>query len=113
MLLFLFIIIYALLGMQIYGGQFNLRNNEIRISFDDFEQAFFSIFQLLTMENWQEIIILTFRTDVNKFLTALYLISWIFIGNFVFLNLFLAILLDGFTSKEADEDLNYEEVEED
>lgn len=30
--------------------------------------------------------------------------SWIFIGNFSLLNLFLAILLDGFTSDEAEHD---------
>ena len=40
------------------------------------------------MENWGDILILTFRAPINKFLTAIYLISWIFIGNFVFLNLF-------------------------
>jgi hypothetical protein len=47
-----------------------------------------------------------FRSNINKFLSSLYLISWIFIGNFVFLNLFLAILLDGFTSNEVEHDLN-------
>ena len=36
----------------------------------------------------------------------LYLISWIFIGNYSLLNLFLAILLDGFTSSNAEDDLN-------
>lgn len=29
--------------------------------------------------------------------TSLYVTSWIFLGNFVLLNLFLAILLDSFT----------------
>jgi hypothetical protein len=42
---------------------------------------------------------------VPAFITHIYLISWIFIGNFVLLNLFLAILIEGFTSKEKrDED---------
>lgn len=31
--------------------------------------------------------------------------SWIFVGNFSLLNLFLAILLDGFTSDNAEQDL--------
>lgn len=34
-------------------------------------------------------------------MSAIYLICWIFIGNFIFLNLFLAILLDGFGSSDA------------
>ncbi len=37
------------------------------------------------------------RTNVNKLLTVSYFISWTFIGNLVLLNLFLAILLDGFS----------------
>jgi len=40
----------------------------------------------------------------------LYFISWIFIGNFVFLNLFLAILLDGFTQDTSAEE-KLEEME--
>ena len=45
------------------------------------------------------------RSEVSPILTSGYLISWIFLGNFVLLNLFLAILIDGFTSKpEKDED---------
>lgn len=39
------------------------------------------------------------RSSVNPVITAIYLISWIFIGNYVFLNLFLAILLDGFVAE--------------
>ena len=31
-----------------------------------------------------------------KGVTAIYYISWIFIGNFILLNLFLAILIDSF-----------------
>ena len=38
-----------------------------------------------------------------KTITAIYYITWIFIGNFILLNLFLAILIDSFG--EADEEL--------
>jgi len=40
----------------------------------------------------------------SNFLVAIYYIAWIFIGNFILLNLFLAILLDSFLSEEEDED---------
>ena len=46
------------------------------------------------------------RTDVNWGWTLIYLLSWIFIGNFTFLNLFIAILLDGFCGEDAKNDLN-------
>jgi len=45
------------------------------------------------------------RTDVHMSLVMTYLISWIFIGNYILLNLFLAILIEGFTNKpKKDED---------
>ena len=59
----------------------------------------------MTMENWQDILFVSLRSEANALVTSLYLISWIFLGNYVLLNLFLAILIDGFTSKpEKDED---------
>ena len=39
-----------------------------------------------------------------KTITATYYITWIFIGNFILLNLFLAILIDSFVT-EGDEEL--------
>lgn len=99
LLLILFNYIYALLGMQIFGGKF-LPDNPTRMTFDDFLSAYMSVFQVMTMENWNDILTSALRTDVNYALTLLYLISWIFIGNYVLLNLFLAILLNGFDSQD-------------
>ena len=62
-------------------------------------------FQLLTIENWDSILFETLRSSVNKFVTILYFISWIFVGNFSLLNFLLAILLDGFTSDKAELDM--------
>jgi len=61
------------------------------------------------MENWNTVLMLAISNEnVNKFLSSIYFISWIFIGNFIFLNLFLSILLDGFNVEggniEDDED---------
>lgn len=33
-----------------------------------------------------------------------YFLTWIFIGNYIFLNLFLAILLEGFTGESTDDE---------
>lgn len=86
--------------MSVFGGQFSsLRDNEYRANFDSFFDAFLAIFQLLTLENWGDILVLAWRSDVNNFLVGIYLISWIFIGNFIFLNLFLAVLIDGFNEE--------------
>ena len=60
------------------------------------------------MENWQMVLFASMRSTQNsmllKTITATYYITWIFIGNFILLNLFLAILIDSFVT-EGDEEL--------
>ena len=48
------------------------------------------------------------RSEVNKAISIVYLVSWIFIGNFVLLNLFLAILLEGFENDDLNEEIELE-----
>ena len=62
------------------------------------------------MENWNSLLYDAMRSDVAKTISSVYYISWIFIGNFILLNLFLAILLDSFL-EEDEEDQNSEEAE--
>lgn len=66
--------------------------------------SFMCVFDILTMENWNNILFSCLRSTINVVLTILYMITWIFMGNYVLLNLFLAILLGGF-----DEDDNISE----
>ena len=61
----------------------------------------------MTLENWSEIMITCFRSDQYLFVSILYLISWIFFGNYILLNLFLAILIDSFENQKVDK---YEEI---
>jgi len=103
LLLLLFIFIYSLLGMQVFGGQFDFEDGKPRNNFDSFNSAFVTTFIVLSMENWQTVLFDAMRTEVWRPLTVLYFISWIFIGNFMLLNLFLAILLDSFTDIEDEE----------
>lgn len=62
------------------------------------------------MENWQIVLFESMRSQtLSPYMVALYYISWVFLGNFILLNLFLAILLDSFLVEE-DEDENIEEL---
>jgi len=40
----------------------------------------------------------------SKFIVAIFYIAWIFLGNFIILNLFLAILLDSFLGEDEEDD---------
>ena len=61
------------------------------------------------MENWNDTMFAAMNTDNNKFLSLFYLITWIFMGNYVLANIFLAILLDGFDEDALQED--FEDLE--
>ncbi|RXN26532.1 voltage-dependent P Q-type calcium channel subunit alpha-1A-like protein [Labeo rohita] len=51
-LLFLFIVVFALLGMQLFGGQFNFEQGTPPTNFDTFPAAIMTVFQILTGEDW-------------------------------------------------------------
>lgn len=102
-LLFLHVYIYALLGLQFFGGEMPFLGGSNRYSFDTFSSSFIVAFDLLTVENWNNSLFNVMGTNYNPFLISLYFVSCIFIGNYMLLNLFLAILLDGFTEVEEEE----------
>jgi voltage-dependent calcium channel L type alpha-1D len=55
LLLFLFIIIFALLGMQLFGGRFNFRESveKPRHNFDSFYQSLLTVFQVSHLSGGQ------------------------------------------------------------
>ena len=105
LLMILFVFIYALLGIQIFQGRFDFGPEESLPPehFEDFAVAFITVFQVLTMENWQTVLFTSMRavkgSSILKAVTAVYYVSWIFIGNFILLNLFLAIVIDSFSAE--------------
>jgi hypothetical protein len=102
LLLFLFIFIFTLLGMQIFGGAFVPQSvSGIRQNYDTFFNAFFVVFQVMTIENWNDIETATCLSTVGPW-GVLFLVSWIFLGNWILLSLLQAILLDGFDDDATD-----------
>jgi Ion transport protein len=71
-------------------------------NYNTFHSAFLTTFQVLTMESWPLLLYDGLRAPgVSRPISALYYISWVFLGNFMLLNLFLAILLDSFTDEST------------
>jgi hypothetical protein len=109
-LLFVFIFIYTLLGMQVFGAQFDFPDGLPRGNYDKFSIAFLTVFQIVTTENWNSVLFDSMRSEnLNPFIPVIYYVTWIFIGNWILLNLFLAILLEGFVSEDDDDEDNEEE----
>ena len=63
------------------------------------------------MENWQTVLYDSMRSSISEYLVAAYYIAWIFVGNFILLNLFLAILLDSFLGEEEEEESAQQDAE--
>ncbi|XP_073456845.1 voltage-dependent L-type calcium channel subunit alpha-1F isoform X2 [Aquarana catesbeiana] len=99
LLLFLFIIIFSLLGMQLFGGKFNFDETQTkRSTFDTFPQALLCVFQILTGEDWNAVMYDGIMAYGGPFfpgmLVCIYFIILFICGNYILLNVFLAIAVD-------------------
>ncbi|KAF5901497.1 dihydropyridine-sensitive L-type skeletal muscle calcium channel subunit alpha-1-like, partial [Clarias magur] len=106
LLLFLFIVIFSLLGMQVFGGKFNFPDRPLqRSNFDNFPQALISVFQVLTGEEWDSImyngIMAHGGPTFPGILVCIYFIILYVCGNFILLNVFLAIAVDNLGEAES------------
>ncbi|XP_018307177.1 ca[2+]-channel protein alpha[[1]] subunit D isoform X1 [Mycetomoellerius zeteki] len=107
LLLFLFIVIFALLGMQVFGGKFNFSDMEekTRHNFDSFWQSLLTVFQILTGEDWNAVMyvgILAYGGVASiGVLACVYFIILFICGNYILLNVFLAIAVDNLADAES------------
>ncbi|CAF3704659.1 unnamed protein product [Adineta steineri] len=129
-LLLLFIFIFSILGMHLFGGEFctiqifNLTlmeefrikcrcctciENDIfknesscieeRKNFDSLTSAVLTVFQVLTQEDWNEV--LYNGMEKTSAWAALYFIALMTFGNYVLFNLLVAILVEGFSTEKG------------
>ncbi|XP_036434229.1 calcium channel, voltage-dependent, L type, alpha 1F subunit [Colossoma macropomum] len=116
LLLFLFLIIFALLGMQLFGGKFNFDETQTkRSTFDAFPQALLTCFQILTGEDWNMVMydgIMAYGGPVFPgMIVCLYFVILFICGNYILLNVFLAIAVDNLAGGDGDEKKKEEKKE--
>ncbi|XP_061078951.1 voltage-dependent T-type calcium channel subunit alpha-1H-like [Conger conger] len=102
MLLMLFIFIFSILGMHLFGCKFSLRmeNGDTipdRKNFDSLLWAIVTVFQILTQEDWN--VVLYNGMASTSPLAALYFVALMTFGNYVLFNLLVAILVEGFQAE--------------
>ncbi|CAF4598355.1 unnamed protein product [Rotaria sp. Silwood1] len=136
LVLMLFIFIFSLLGMHLFGGEFctleafnktsrkpmdlkcrcctcvewNLLKNSTdlkdltcvqeRANFDSLRVALLTVFQILTQEDWNEV--LYNGMEKTSPWSALYFIALMIFGNYILFNLLVAILVEGFSNDKED-----------
>ncbi|XP_058446082.1 voltage-dependent calcium channel type A subunit alpha-1 isoform X9 [Malaya genurostris] len=114
-LLFLFILIFALLGMQLFGGQFNLPDGTPPTNFNTFPIALLTVFQILTGEDWNEVMYQGIESQGGHkkgMIYSLYFIILVLFGNYTLLNVFLAIAVDNLANAQELTAAEEEQMEE-
>jgi len=103
MLMFLFMIVFSIIGLQVFGQA------QLDIGFPNFHSFFGSlliVFQLMTLEDWQTLMLTTVRA--TNWGSCLYFIFWIILSKYVLQMLFLAVVMEAF--ERSYEELNEEET---
>ncbi|XP_028616717.1 voltage-dependent T-type calcium channel subunit alpha-1H isoform X1 [Grammomys surdaster] len=122
MLLMLFIFIFSILGMHLFGCKFSLKTDSgdtvpDRKNFDSLLWAIVTVFQILTQEDWN-VVLYNGMASTSSW-AALYFVALMTFGNYVLFNLLVAILVEGFqaegdaTRSDTDEDKTSTHLEED
>uniref|UniRef100_A0A670XSJ8 Voltage-dependent T-type calcium channel subunit alpha n=1 Tax=Pseudonaja textilis TaxID=8673 RepID=A0A670XSJ8_PSETE len=121
MLLMLFIFIFSILGMHIFGCKFSLRTDTgdtvpDRKNFDSLLWAIVTVFQILTQEDWN-VVLYNGMASTSPW-ASLYFVALMTFGNYVLFNLLVAILVEGFQAEGdanrsySDEDQSSSNIEE-
>lgn len=106
-ILMLFLFIFTILGMYSFGGKLRYIDEDgvevsERKNFDNLVWSFITVFQVLTVCDWPEVM----YNSVNAvgIWAPAYYIAIIIMGQWILCSLFIAILLEGFTRLQQDEE---------
>eukprot|EP00095_Tigriopus_kingsejongensis_P007143 maker-scaffold300_size216557-snap-gene-0.14 protein:Tk07143 transcript:maker-scaffold300_size216557-snap-gene-0.14-mRNA-1 annotation:"voltage-dependent t-type calcium channel subunit alpha-1g" len=97
-LLMLFIFIFSILGMNLFGCKFCDGDVCDRKNFDTLLWATVTVFQVLTQEDWNIVLFLGMQRTSHW--AALYFVILMTFGNYVLFNLLVAILVEGFSNQD-------------
>lgn len=103
LLTLVFILIFSLLGMQLFAGQLNDEETgeSIRFNFDTLGWAFINVFIVMGGENWNEL--MSDTAEKTSVYAAIYFVIVLLTGQFIILNVFFSIVLSNF-DEDTDED---------
>lgn len=101
--------------MQVFGGRFNFNKEEAkpRHNFDSFWQSMLTVFQILTGEDWNVVMYDGIRAygGVHSpgVIACIYFIILFICGNYILLNVFLAIAVDNLADADSLSEVEKEE----
>ncbi|KAI8062730.1 Ion transport protein-domain-containing protein [Gongronella butleri] len=94
------------ISMQLFGGDFGFQGpaglEDPAMRFDSFYQAFLSLYQIMTGENWTDILYDAMHSQAY-FMTlfaAIFMIMLYFAVHYMVLNMFIAVIMENFDLEE-------------
>jgi len=97
-LLFIFVFVFTVLGMQLFGGTAVFY--DVRPNFNTFGDSFMSVFEILTGSHWYTLMLIAMSGSSGGAAAAFFIV-WSFLGSFVLLNLIMGMLVDKFSQSKA------------
>lgn len=98
-LLFLFVFILAIMGMHLFGGRLGVGGDMAEIprhNFDGFFISLITVFQVMTTEEWTYVMYDAMLSTTRY--ASIYFVVLLTFGTHILINLFIAIMVDGFAS---------------
>lgn len=97
MLILVIAFVYAIIGISLFASFTNSTTviSKYQWGFKNLANAMFMLFQLLTLDQWDPVLM-----DIAKVVTPgvayAYIITWIWLGAFIFRNIFIGIIVTDF-----------------
>ncbi|KAI8506215.1 Cation channel sperm-associated protein 2 [Branchiostoma belcheri] len=103
LLLLTFMYIFAIMGIIFFENYTKAEGIylEYQKSFSSIQNAFITLIQLFTLDHWHELLMDLVKV-ANPVLSGFYVILWIFIGSFIFRNIFVGIMVNNFQNIRND-----------
>uniref|UniRef100_K3WWJ6 Calcium-channel protein CCH1 n=1 Tax=Globisporangium ultimum (strain ATCC 200006 / CBS 805.95 / DAOM BR144) TaxID=431595 RepID=K3WWJ6_GLOUD len=103
MFLVLFQVVTSILAMQLFGGgHLHSADNTPRWNFDTFGRSFLTLLQVITGDQWSSITYDAVDAENPHWLMIPFLVVVFIIGQYVLLNLFIAVILENFSISEEE-----------
>lgn len=93
-ILFFTLLTYSVFGIYFFGNLLKPDSDRF-IYFDNILHSFMSVFDLMTYDNWYNLLLKGINNEEQSNM-LIFIITFIIFGNIILLNLFIAIMLDGF-----------------
>ncbi|KAK4212828.1 Ion transport protein-domain-containing protein [Rhypophila decipiens] len=104
LMLFVFLMTFlmAIFAAQLFRGQIPQQDHEgedYRITFNTIYNSFLGMYQILSSENWTEILysVTAHNTELHRaWIGAIFLIGWFILSYFILVNMFIAVIQENF-----------------